>query len=159
MSYFKVAFVILVVVSLVLLSFSLNGLIQTGKTSALCSDEHPVVTEYNKTYNGSTTLYTKIVLSNKGSLPLNFLSGPQVIVYFGINKSPTDNYVLQKMVPIKILQGKTGVAYINVTIPSETKVSYFCQVNYYVGNWKPDPYQKDYSYTKYFSGVVFEWEG
>ena len=156
---FKVAFVILVVISLLFLSYSLNGLVQTGKTSMVCSGESPIVSEYSVFHNGSTTLFSKIIIFNNGTLALNYLSGPGIIVYSGPNNTSIGNYTLSKIIPETILPGTSAVAYVNITIPYQSKISYFFQIDYYVGDWKPNPYLGDYGYVKYFSGVHFEWEG
>jgi hypothetical protein len=157
--YLKIAFVIFTIISIILASLYLNILVQTGKTSTTCSDEIPVVMEYNETHNGSTTLFSKIVIYNNGSLPLNYLSGPEMIVYTGFNRTSTTNYTLSKIIPKTILPGNSETVYLNITISFKTEISYFCQIDYYVGNWKPNPFVGDYQYVKYFSGVHFEWNG
>ncbi len=156
---FKIAFVILVVISLLLLSYFLNGIVQTGKTSTVCSNEVPEISEYSVFRNGSTTLFSKIIIFNNGTLALNYLSGPSIIVYTGPNKTSIGNYTLSKTIPKTILPGVSAVAYVNITVPYESKISYFFQIDYYIGNWKPNSYLGDYAYVKYFSGVHFEWEG
>jgi hypothetical protein len=156
---FSIVIIILLIGSMLLLSISLSALVQTGRTSELCSNESPVVSEYMMFQNDSAVLYSKIEIFNNGTLPLNYLSGLEIIVYSGVNRTSINNYNLTKVIPRTIPAGSYVFAYVNITVPYLTKISYFSQINYYVGNWKPNPFQTDYSYVKYFSEVNFEWEG
>ncbi|MGC8645230.1 MAG: hypothetical protein ACP5UO_03045 [Thermoplasmata archaeon] len=156
---FNIAIVILSAVSLLLLSLSLVTLAQTGETSMICSGETPVIYEYTVMHNGSTTLHSKIKIFDNGSLPLNYLSGPEIIVYSGVNRTSISNYNLTKVIPTTIPAGSFAIVYVNITVPYKTEISYFFQIDYYVGSWKPNPFLADYSYVKYFVEVNFEWEG
>ena len=155
----KLGFVVLVVISIAILSLALNTLVQTGLTSSICSDESPAVSERSVFLNGSTTLLSVVKIYNNGTLPLEFLSGPVIIVYSGNNNASTTSYTLNKSIPHLILPGKSATAYVNITIPYYGRVAYYLQIDYYVGNWKPNPYLVDYSYVRYYSGVHFEWQG
>ncbi len=136
----------------------LSTLYQTERTSEKCSSEKiPVESKIIPTPNGEI-LESQIYIYNNGSLPLHQIGGPSIIVFIGINNQSIDNFSYTSDLP-QTIEAHSGVlSYVNISLNYRGNTSYFLQVYYYVGNWKPNPYLQDYYYTKFISEVEFSWQ-
>lgn len=141
-----------------LLLMPLSTLYQTERTSEICSSEKlPVEWKIVSSPNGEI-LESKIYFYNNGSLPLHEIGGPSIIVFIGINNQSINNFSYTSDLP-ETLEAHSGViTYVNISLNYKGNASYFLQVYYYIGNWKPDPYLQDYYYTKFISEVEFSWQ-
>lgn len=143
---------------LILLIFNMYTIYETELTSNLCSMEKLVPEEkLIKTKTGET-LESVIRIYNNGTLPLHRINGPSIIVFIGPENKSIQNFSASYVLPTIIEPHITEICYINISLNYTGPVSYYAEVYYYVGNWKPDPYLQDYYYVKYISEVEFSWE-
>lgn len=155
----RTIFIVAIILSILLLIYNFDTLVQTENTSYVASSQVPQLIESTTVHNGSTTLISVITIFNNGTLPLNFFFGPSLVVFMGLHNITISNYTFESHFPKVIQPGKFAYAFLNITVNFTGKVSYFSKVDYYVGNWKPDPYQTDYEYVKFIAGVEFQWQG
>ncbi len=83
---------------------------------------------------------------------------PSVIVFIGNNNQSVDNFTFTSDLPETMEPGSGYRSYVNISLNYTGKVSYFLQVYYYIGNWRPNPFLQDYYYVKYISEVEFSWQ-